>query len=250
MKKRLVYPLIASAMLAAPIFWMANAEEAEAKAAAKSTAVLETEIQKVSYSIGASIGGELKASELEIDVKSLSHAIQDIMEGNDLAMSEDEMMETMQNLQKTMQDKMAARQQEMQAEMEVKAEENKAAADAFLAENGKKEGVVTTESGLQYMVIEEGDGATPKENDKVTTHYKGTLMSGEVFDSSYDRGQPATFGVGQVIPGWTEALQKMKVGAKWKLFIPPDLAYGNQGHPSIPPNSLLIFEIELIDIAK
>jgi FKBP-type peptidyl-prolyl cis-trans isomerase FklB len=120
---------------------------------------------------------------------------------------------------------------------------------AFLEENKKKEGVVTLASGLQYMILNEGEGESPTLNDKVTTHYTGTLLNGQVFDSSHKSGKPATFGVTQVIPGWTEALQMMQVGDKWKLFIPPNLAYGAQGYPGlIPPNSTLIFEIELLKV--
>jgi FKBP-type peptidyl-prolyl cis-trans isomerase len=125
---------------------------------------------------------------------------------------------------------------------------NKSEGDAFLAANAKKDGVQTTPSGLQYRVIEEGDGASPSKENKVTVHYTGKLIDGKVFDSSIERGQPASFGVTQVIPGWTEALQMMKVGSKWELVIPADLAYGSRGQGSIPPGSVLIFEVELISI--
>ena len=118
----------------------------------------------------------------------------------------------------------------------------------FLAENGKKEEVTTTESGLQYEVLEEGDGAQPTRQDQVTVHYKGELLDGTVFDSSYDRGEPATFPLNRVIPGWTEGVQLMKVGAKYKFYIPPELGYGSRDQGKIPPNSTLIFQVELLSI--
>lgn len=127
-------------------------------------------------------------------------------------------------------------------------QENLAAGEAFLAENGAREGVTTTESGLQYEVIVAGDGEMPTLEDTVTTHYHGTLIDGEVFDSSVDRGQPASFPVSGVISGWTEALQLMPVGSKWRLFVPADLAYGSQQRGPIPANSTLIFEVELLEI--
>ncbi|GAF01455.1 FKBP-type peptidyl-prolyl cis-trans isomerase [Saccharicrinis fermentans] len=128
--------------------------------------------------------------------------------------------------------------------------ENKKAGEAFLAENGKKANVVTTASGLQYEIIKEGKGPKPTPADKVKVHYHGTLLDGTVFDSSVDRGEPATFGVTQVIKGWTEALQLMPAGSKYKLFIPGNLAYGSQGQGAIGPNQLLVFEVELLDIVK
>ena len=125
---------------------------------------------------------------------------------------------------------------------------NGAAAKKFLLENAKKPGVVSLPSGLQYQVLTAGNGASPKRSDSVKVHYQGTLLDGQVFDSSIQRGAPATFGLGQVIPGWTEALQLMKTGDKWKLFIPPELAYGNRGMGPIPPGSLLTFEVELLEV--
>ncbi len=126
--------------------------------------------------------------------------------------------------------------------------ENLAAGEAYLAENGAREGVVTTESGLQYEIITEGDGEKPTVADTVTTHYHGTFIDGEIFDSSVDRGEPASFPVSGVISGWTEALQLMPVGSKWRLFVPADLAYGAQGRPGMPANSTLIFDVELLEI--
>ena len=123
-----------------------------------------------------------------------------------------------------------------------------AAPEDFLAQNGKREEVTTTESGLQYEVLEEGDGAQPTREDQVTVHYKGELLDGTVFDSSYDRGEPATFPLNRVIPGWTEGVQLMKVGAKYKFYIPPELGYGSRDQGKIPPNSTLIFQVELLSI--
>ena len=148
---------------------------------------------------------------------------------------------------------MAALQSYMQAQADAAAEalnENLAASEAFLAENGQRDGVVTLESGLQYQIMESGpDGPTPTTSDSVLAHYHGTLTDGSVFDSSVDRGEPATFGVSQVISGWTEALQLMSVGDKWRLYIHPDMAYGEASPtPAIPPNSALIFEVELLEI--
>lgn len=154
-------------------------------------------------------------------------------------MNEQEVRETMMAFEKDMQQK--------QTET---AQKNGAEAEKFLATNKTKEGVKTTESGLQYKVLKEGGGAQPKSSDTVTVNYRGTLMDGTEFDSSYKRGQPATFPVSGVIKGWTEALQLMKVGSKLQLFIPATLAYGEQGRPGIPPNSLLIFEVELMNLTS
>jgi FKBP-type peptidyl-prolyl cis-trans isomerase len=152
-------------------------------------------------------------------------------------MTIDQIKETMTTFEKDMQQK--------QAEV---AKKNDAEATKFLADNKTKSGVKTTASGLQYKVMKEGNGASPKSSDTVTVNYRGTLTDGTEFDSSYKRGQPATFPVAGVIKGWTEALQLMKVGSKYQLFIPPDLAYGEQGRPGIPPNSTLIFEVELMNV--
>ena len=136
----------------------------------------------------------------------------------------------------------------MQAEASKAGDANKKEGDAFLAANAKKPGVVTLPSGLQYRVIKDGSGTSPKVSDVATVHYEGKLVNGTVFDSSYKRGEPAQFQPRNVIKGWTEALQLMKTGSEWELFIPPDLAYGPQGRPSIPPNSTLIFKVELIAV--
>ena len=204
---------------------------------------LDSEIAKVSYGIGANIGSRF-GDDLPLDVDAFSAGVRDALAGGELKMSDEEIMTTLQNFQ---QKQMAARQEQAQAESEV----NKKAAEEFLAKNAKEEGVITTESGLQYKIIEKGEGESPSAEDKVEVHYEGTLLDGTVFDSSYKRNETVTFPVNGVIPGWTEALQLMKVGAKWTLYIPPELAYGAGGAGQmIGPNSALVFDVELVDIVE
>jgi len=192
---------------------------------------------KASYALGLNFGFNFKRQNVDLNTDAFAAGFKDAMAGRKPLMSEQEVRETMTAFEKDMQQK--------QAET---AQKNAAEADKFLAANKSKEGVKTTESGLQYKVLKEGSGAQPKSSDTVTVNYRGTLTDGTEFDSSYKRGQPATFPVGGVIKGWTEALQLMKVGSKFQLFIPANLAYGEQGRPGIPPNSLLIFEVELMDV--
>lgn len=198
----------------------------------------ETEMEKVSYSLGVNMATSVKSQGLDsIDANAVAKAFDDVFNGNDLDISEEESM-------KILQDYFGKKQ----AEKSAKANE---AGKAYLAENGAKEGVTTTESGLQYEVLVSGSGAKPTAADQVTVHYHGMLTDGTVFDSSVDRGEPATFGVTQVIKGWTEALQLMSVGDKWKLTIPSNLAYGDQGAGGmIGPGSTLIFEVELLGVNK
>jgi len=205
------------------------------------TQELKTKKDKVSYAIGLDMGNNLKKNELEIDPDVLARAIKDVMSGGKPLMTDQEAKETLMALQKDLQAKQLEKNKAL-------GEKNKKDGDAFLAKNKKEEGVKTLPSGLQYKVITEGKGKSPKASDTVTVNYAGTLIDGTEFDSSYKRGQPATFPVGGVIKGWTEALQLMKEGSKWQLVIPADLAYGEQGRPGIPPNSVLIFEVELISI--
>ena len=194
----------------------------------------------MSYVIGMDIGNNLKRQSIDVDPNILAKAIKDALAGQKPLLSDQEIRETM-----------AAHQNEMKAKQEALAKKNKEQGDAFLAGNKKKEGVKTLPSGLQYKVIKAGKGKKPKPDDSVTTNYRGTLIDGTEFDSSYKRGQPATFKVSGVIPGWTEALQLMEEGAKWQLFIPPNLAYGERGTGGvIGPNATLIFEIELISIQE
>lgn len=199
---------------------------------------------KVGYSVGMDIGSNLKDLSVDMNPDMLARGIKDAFSGDKPLMTDQEMSGIMENFKK---DVMAKRREHSK----VLAEKNKKEGAAFLAENSKKEGVVTLPSGLQYRVIKEGTGEKPKLTDSVTTHYRGTLIDGTEFDSSYSRGKPATFPVKGVIPGWTEALQLMKVGSKWEVFVPAGLAYGERGAGrSVGPNSALIFDIELLSIAE
>ncbi|MBK6372560.1 MAG: FKBP-type peptidyl-prolyl cis-trans isomerase [Saprospiraceae bacterium] len=193
-------------------------------------------MDSLSYGLGLLLAQNVKQLGLEnIDGPSLSQAIQDVLEGKEPKMSVDQANMMVSN--------------EIAAVSEKKAGPVLEEGKAFLAENQKKAGITTTSTGLQYEVITSGSGATPKLTDKVTTHYRGTLVNGQEFDSSYKRGEPATFPVNGVIKGWTEALQLMKEGDKWRLYIPYDLAYGERGAgQDIPPYATLIFDIELIKV--
>ncbi len=205
---------------------------------------LDTAKNRISYTIGVNIGQDFVSQKMDIDADVLLLGIKDIMAGKEPRLTEDEMMAEVQKFQEEMQAKMMAEAQQA-------GEKNKQAGEAFLAENAQKEGVVVTASGLQYKILEPGEGASPGLSDVATVHYRGTLIDGTQFDSSYDRGQPATFPVGGVIPGWTEALQLMKPGSKWQLFIPAQLAYGERGAGQvIGPNSTLLFDVELLSVEK
>lgn len=197
---------------------------------------LNTEMEKVSYSLGVNVAKSVKSQGLEsIDSDAIAKAFKDVFEGNTLEISEEEANIVLQDYF----GKLANEKQKANVE----------AGQKFLDENAKREGVVTTATGLQYEVLKEGSGDSPKETDNVTVHYHGTLIDGTVFDSSVDRGQPATFPVNGVIPGWVEALKLMNPGAKYKLFIPSNLAYGERGAGgAIGPNATLVFEVELISI--
>ncbi len=197
-----------------------------------------TEREKASYALGVSIYSNLKGQSLgDIDIKLLAEAMQDVKEGKKLKVELAQANEAISGYQKE------------QAAMKKKKAD--AIAKKFFAENAKKPGVKTTESGLQYEVLTPGTGKKPKATDKVTVHYKGMTLDGNVFDSSYKRGEPTTFGLGQVIKGWTEGLQLMKEGAKYRFVIPSELAYGARGAGAdIPPNATLIFEVELLKIEE
>jgi len=192
---------------------------------------------KFSYAVGLNIGMNFKRQNVDVNPDLVLGGLKDGMAGKP-QMTMDQIRDTMMAFEKDMQEKQAEAGKKSAAD-----------ADKFLAENKKKDGVKTTASGLQYKVLKEGNGAQPKSSNTVTVNYRGTLIDGTEFDSSYKRGQPATFPVGGVIKGWTEALQLMKPGSKYQLFIPPDLAYGqNSPGPQIPPNSALIFEVELMNV--
>src|SRR5256714_9822512 len=179
----------------------------------------------------------MKRQNVDVNQDAFTAGFKDALAGRKPLMTEQEVREAMMAFEKDMQQK-----------QNDAAQKNSADAQKFMTENKSKEGVKTTASGLQYKVMKEGSGAQPKTSDTVTVNYRGTLTDGTEFDSSYKRGQPATFAVSGVIKGWTEALQLMKVGSKYQLFIPANLAYGEQGRPGIPPNSPLIFEVELMDV--
>lgn len=198
---------------------------------------LDTDMKKASYAIGQQIGSNLKNQNIEFDSEVLAMSIKEASAGKESKLKPEEMQQALMKLQEGL----LKKQQD-------EAEKNKTAGAEFLAKNKTAEGVKTTASGLQYIVEKEGTGKTPTLKDTVKAHYKGTLISGQQFDSSYDRGQPAEFPVEGVIKGWTEALQLMKVGGKMKLFIPPDLGYGPAARPGIPANSVLVFEVELLDV--
>jgi FKBP-type peptidyl-prolyl cis-trans isomerase FklB len=203
---------------------------------------LKDQKDKESYSLGYQFGQNLKNQGVDINLDIYTSGIRDALGGKDSLMSQEEIRATIGELQKRV---MAARQKELKEE----AEKNLAESKAFLEENKKKDGIKTLPSGLQYKILTEGSGKTPKATDTVTVHYRGTLINGTEFDSSYKRSQPVTFQVNGVIRGWNEALQLMKGGSKWQLFIPPELAYGERAAgPQIPPNSTLIFEVELISV--
>lgn len=198
---------------------------------------IETDMQKASYGIGTQIGNNMKQQNIDIDTAALAQGLNDALTSKELKLKPEEIQQALMKLQE-----MAIKKQ-----TEV-ADKNKKDGQAFLEKNKNEAGVKATASGLQYQVIKEGTGAIPTDKDTVTAHYEGKLITGEKFDSSIDRNQPADFPVTGVIPGWTEALKMMKVGSKWKLFVPPELGYGPSPRPGIPPNSVLVFEVELMGI--
>ncbi|WP_192035828.1 FKBP-type peptidyl-prolyl cis-trans isomerase [Halomonas sp. YLGW01] len=210
-------------------------------AAPYALAAPETDDAKLGYSLGVTLGQSLVQDVEDLDLEAFTQALEDVYAGDDLAMSEEAMAQSLQQFQ---QQAMAKRQESAQAA----ATANLEAGQQFLAENAEKDGVTTTDSGLQYKVLEAGDGATPSAGDTVKVHYEGKLLDDTVFDSSYERGEPVSFQVGQVIPGWQEALKMMSVGDSWMVYIPADLAYGSRGQGPIGPNEALIFKVELLDV--
>ncbi len=204
---------------------------------------LPTEMDKVSYGIGVQIGQNFKQQGVEIKIESLIRGLKDALAGGKLELTQQQIQQVMTSFSQ----KMMAKRQEQQ---KLEAAKNIAVGKAFLEANKAKEGVKVLPSGLQYKILKEGTGKSPTAEDKVRTHYRGTLIDGTEFDSSYKRNKPAEFAVKGVIKGWTEALQLMKEGGKWELYIPPNLAYGERGNRGIPGNSTLIFEVELLEILK
>ncbi len=212
---------------------------AESNATAAQTDDLQTFEQRLSYIVGANLGRQLAADGLEVDLDVVLKGIKETMTGGEMRLSQEEVQATMEELQSKVQEKQMAQ-----------STVNQEQGQAFLAANGAKDGVVTLDNGLQYKIVTEASGAMPTATDRVTVHYTGTLVDGTKFDSSRDRGMPTTFGVGQVIPGWTQVLQMMPVGSRWEVYIPSELGYGMQPPPGsqIGPNSTLIFDVELIGI--
>ena len=202
---------------------------------------LNTEEQKLGYIIGMDIGKSLREQGTTVDLDALIDAISATYKGEELAMSEEEAAAIRQVY-------VQQRQAEAQAQTAAVGTENLSAGQKFLAENKVKEGVQTTESGLQYKVLTMGEGAKPAATDTVKVHYSGKLLDGTEFDSSYSRNQPISFALNRVIPGWTEGVQLMPIGSKFEFYIAPELAYGEGGGGPIPPNSTLVFEVELLDI--
>ncbi len=206
------------------------------------TISLDTLTQRLSYIVGENMAHQLKNDALELDAAAVALAVSDVMTGNPSRLTDAEKRSTVEQVQKESQERQMAAHAEQSAK-------NKAEGAAYLAENSKKEGVITTESGLQYKQLKAGDGAKPAKSDRVKVHYRGTLIDGTVFDSSYDRGEPIVFPVTGVIAGWIEGLQLMQVGSKFELTIPSSLAYGANGSgPVIGPDATLIFEVELLAI--
>lgn len=212
--------------------------------AAEKAVTLTTEEQKLSYAMGLDLGTYFKSLDEKFDLSALQHGIKDAYTGNKPVMTAEEAG--------AIQQQFAERQQQKQLEKAVAmVTKNRDAAEKFLAENKTKDGVMVTETGLQYKVIKEGQGKKPTVTDTVKVHYKGTLLDGTEFDSSYKRKEPAVFQVGKVIAGWQEALQLMNVGSTYELYLPPNLAYGDRGAPPvIEPGSMLVFQVELLDIPE
>jgi FKBP-type peptidyl-prolyl cis-trans isomerase FklB len=211
------------------------------KMSAMNRSSLKDEYAKISYSVGYQVGGDFKRQKLTIHPELFLKGIQDAIENNELLMNKAEIQKILVDMKK----KIVVSEQE---EKKKAAEKNLEKGEAFLMKNEKKRGIKTLESGLQYRILKKGSGAVPKATDMVTLHYKGNLIDGKEFDSSYKRGEPATFRADSCIRGWTEALQMMEEGAKWKLFVPSDLAYGERGAGVISPNSTLVFNLELISV--
>jgi len=235
---------ISSAILITTGLYACSNEGGTESTNSKSSQTLETLQQKASYSYGVDIASRLKQQGIELDVKALNQGMKDAFNSSELALTDEARIEAKTQFTAELREKLVKKQSEV-------ATSNLATGKAFLAENATKEGVITTDSGLQYKIIATGDGKMPQASDTVTTHYKGTLIDGREFDSSYKRNTPASFPVKGVIKGWTEALQLMHVGDKWQLFIPSDLAYGaTKRSELIQANSTLIFELELLGIKE
>ncbi len=230
-------------VLLIPFLLFQAAPAAAQKKKGKGDVKIETTRDSISYIIGVDVGGSLARNMIDINTEVFMKGLKDALGGNDSLFSEQVKMAIMTKFQQELQTK-------QQANMTKETEANKLAGKAFLDENRKKDGVKETSTGLQYKAIQEGTGAQPLATSQVTVHYEGKLINGKIFDSSWERGQPATFPLNGVIPGWTEGLQLMKEGAIYELYIPSDLGYGDRGNQAIPGGSVLIFKVELIKVEK
>jgi FKBP-type peptidyl-prolyl cis-trans isomerase len=204
-------------------------------------AVFKTPGEKASYGIGVEVARDLKRQGIEVDPDLMAKGLRDALSGQKLLLSEDDLRAIMKGFQEEMRQKQAEAAR-------IAAENNKKAGEAFLAENQKKEGVVTLPSGLQYKILKAGDGKKPTDDDTIQCEFRATLLDGTEFDSSQRAGKPVSFVLKGAIPGWREALKLMPVGSKWQIFVPPQLAYGERGFGAIGPNSTLVFEVELLSI--
>jgi FKBP-type peptidyl-prolyl cis-trans isomerase len=234
--------LAAALLLAGTLVSCTQSAKDENTSMTETVTELSTFAQKSSYAVGMDIANSLSQVKDDLDHAALLQGLSDALAGRDLLLTDEEAQQVMQEFSQNMQARQAA-------DRSAASTRNQEEGHTFLAENKEREGVITTESGLQYRVLREGTGPSPKATDRVTVNYSGKLLDGTEFDSSYKRGQPASFAVNAVIKGWAEALQLMKVGGKYELFIPSDLAYGERGAgQSIGPNATLIFEVELLKI--
>jgi len=237
MKKRI------SLAVAASVLVLLSGCKEKSQEAASGELVLDTMEKKVSYIFGYNVARQTMQTDFYLDADVLAQAIKEVHSGAEPRFTDEEIQATINAWR-------AEERERGQAKRLQEQEENLAAGEAFLSENGKKEGVTTTESGLQYKVLQKGEGASPTETDVVKVHYAGRLLDGTEFDSSYKRNEPAEFAVGNLIPGWIEALQLMKEGDKFEIYVPANLGYGAGGTNRIPPNSTLIFEMELLELVK
>lgn len=247
MKFTLLLPILTLALVSS--IRAQDTKPAEVKPTETTPAADPAQKDKVSYFIGTQIGKDFQRNEIDLNLEMFVQAIKDALEKKEPKFPEAELEAAMQQFQAQMMAKQQAEMQKKQAEMAATAPKNAEEGEKFLADNGKREGVTTTSSGLQYEVLKKADGPKPSASDTVTVHYKGTLLNGKEFDSSYSRNEPTTFPLNGVIPGWTEGLQLMNVGSKFKFFIPSKLAYQERGAgDDIGPNATLVFEVELLSI--
>ena len=235
-----VTPVVNRAQQETPVM-KAEQEAAENSKSQRDETTIQTRKDKLSYAFGVDLARDLKRQKEDLNVDLLIRALTDALADKHLLMTDEEVTATLKTVE-------AEQRHDFEHAKMMIAEKNRKAVEAFVAENVKKEGVITLPSGLQYKVLKQGDGKMPTPDDHVVCHYRGTLVDGTEFDSSYKRNQPATLPVKGVMAGWTQALQMMPVGSKWQIFIPPQLAYGERVVSGIGPNAMLIFEVELLSI--